>query len=113
MEQPPDVDGQLVRFRTRQQHAVVEGMEESGLANPSLLLDEDAMHDRDLPCRATKAQQRNAYPYPKRFTECDAMARHNGRRCPQKRILSHGACPLGPAFRSMHSGGTHLKDPES
>src|SRR5262245_40248658 len=52
MEKPTDVDGELLSLGTGQQHAVVEGMQKSILANPALLVDEDAMHHRDLPRRA-------------------------------------------------------------
>ena len=62
MHEPADVSGKLLRLGAWQQHAVVQRMEKPLLGNPSLLLDEDTMHDGDLSGRSAKAQERNSYP---------------------------------------------------
>ena len=73
VHQPADVGGELLRLGARQQHAVVERVQEPRLGDPALLLDEDAVHDRDLPRRAAEAQQRDARPRPGRFGKGDAV----------------------------------------
>ena len=60
MHEPANVSGKLLRLGAGQQHAVVQCMEKPLLGNPSLLLDEDAMHDGDLSRRSAKAQERNS-----------------------------------------------------
>jgi hypothetical protein len=50
-------------------------MQESCLAYPPLLLDENAVHDGDLPSRATEAQQRDTHPYADGFAERNAVIR--------------------------------------
>ena len=54
VHQPADVGGELLRLGPRQQHAVVERVQEAALRHPALLLDEDAVHDRDLAGRAAE-----------------------------------------------------------
>ena len=67
MHEPADIGGELLRLGAGQQHAVVQRVQEPVLADPALLLDEDAVHDRDLAGRsaeaessATRSQTRNA-----------------------------------------------------
>ena len=62
MHQPADIDRKLMRLGPRQQHAVVERVQESRLADPALLLDEDAMHHRDLPGGPAEAQRGDSSP---------------------------------------------------
>ena len=62
VQQPADVDGELLRLRARQQHAVVERVKESRLADPALLLDQDAVHHRDLPGGPAEARERRSAP---------------------------------------------------
>jgi hypothetical protein len=62
MHDPADVSGKLLRLGAGQLLAVVQCMEKTMLGNPSLLLDENAMHDGDLTGRSAKAQERNSYP---------------------------------------------------
>src|SRR5262245_56822698 len=62
--QPANVGGELLRFRTGKQHAVIECMQKALLRDPALFFDEDAVHHRDLPGRSTKAQSRNPQPRP-------------------------------------------------
>jgi hypothetical protein len=54
MEQPTDVGGKLLRFRPRQEHAVIEGMQETLFPDPSLLFHQDTMHDGDLTRRSAE-----------------------------------------------------------
>ncbi|MCY1235517.1 hypothetical protein D9M72_481360 [compost metagenome] len=83
VQEPADVDGELLRLGSGQQHAVVQRMQEAMLADPALLIDKDAMHHRDLSGRATEAEGRNACPNPDGFAKRDAVAlplpRHFGR----------------------------------
>ena len=55
VEQPADVDGELLRLGAGQQHAIVERVKEPLLADPSPLLDQHAVHHRDLAGRAAEA----------------------------------------------------------
>ncbi len=59
---PTDKGGKLLRLRTRQKHAEVEGMEEAAVPQPALLPDEGAVHHRDLPGGAAEGEKRNARP---------------------------------------------------
>ena len=54
VHEPADVGGELLRLGARQEHAVVQRVQEAVLADPALLLDEDAVHDRDLAGRAAE-----------------------------------------------------------
>ena len=51
-------------------------MQEALLADPALLLDEDAVHHRDLPGRAAEAVERDARPGPQRLAERHACPGH-------------------------------------
>ena len=73
MGEPADVNGELLRLGAGKQHAVVEGVEEPGFADPALLLDQDAMHHRDLAGGAAEAERSDAYPDPRRFAEGHAV----------------------------------------
>src|SRR5262249_18909870 len=75
VHQPADVSGKLLRLGSREQHAVVERVQESLLRYPALFLDEDAVHDSNLPGRSTKAQRRNPQPRPEGLAQCHAVAR--------------------------------------
>ena len=55
MQQPADVDGELLSLGSRQQHAIVERVKETRFADPALLLDEDAVHHCDLSRRTAEA----------------------------------------------------------
>ena len=66
MHQPADIGCELLCFRPRQKHAVVESVQKTIFRDPLFLLDEDPVHHRDLARGAAEAQQRNAEPDPKR-----------------------------------------------
>ena len=75
VHQPADIDGELLGLGSGQQHAVVQRMQEPALGDPPLLLDDDAVHHRDLPGRAAEAQGGDARP--------DATASRNETPCPE------------------------------
>jgi hypothetical protein len=62
MHQPTDVRRELLRFGTRQQHAIVQRMQKSLFADPAVPLDEFAMHQCDLSGGSAEAQQADASP---------------------------------------------------
>jgi hypothetical protein len=78
VHQPAEVDGELVRLGSRQQHAVVERVQEPRLADPALLLDEDAVHHRDLPGGTAEAERRDLRPDPDGLAEGHAMVVRGG-----------------------------------
>jgi hypothetical protein len=67
MHQPPDVGRQLLRLWPRQQHAEVQCMQKPPITQPALLLNKDAVHDRNLPGWPAETQQRDATPDSRRF----------------------------------------------
>jgi len=71
VEQPSDVGRELLCLGTGQQHAIVEGMEETALAHPPLLLDQDAVHDRDLAGRPSEALEGDQRPDPQSLPHGD------------------------------------------
>ena len=73
VHQPADIGRELLRLGPRQQHAVVERVQEPALRNPALLLDQDAVHDRDLAGRTAEAQARDAQPDPERLAQRHAV----------------------------------------
>ena len=73
VQEPADIDGKLLRLGAGEQHAVVERVQEPVLADPALLLDEDAVHDGDLPGRAAEGERGDARPHPHGVAEGDAV----------------------------------------
>ena len=74
MQQPADIGRELLRLRSRQQHAVVQCVQEPAFGNPVFFLDQDAMHHRDLSGRTAETQDGDPQPDPKGLTEADAVA---------------------------------------
>ena len=74
VEQPAGVDGQLLRFGTGQQHAVVEGVQEPAVPDPAFLIDQGPLHHRDLTGRTAEGLQTDQKPRPHRLTERDDVA---------------------------------------
>ena len=64
VQQPADVGRELLRLGARQQHAVVQRVQEPRLADPALLLDQDPVHQRDLARRPAEAEQPDLEPGP-------------------------------------------------
>ena len=89
MHQPADIDRQLMRFGAGQQHAVAQRMQKPALADPFLLVDDDAVHDRDLSGRAAEAERGDAQPDPERFAERDAVAMLGGPSAGGERGVRH------------------------
>jgi len=90
VHQPADIDGKLLRLGAGQQGAVVERLQEAVLADPPLLLDDDAMHHRDLAGRAAEGERRDTGPHFHGFAEGNAMV---------FRLLAHLAGRLLAKYR--------------
>ena len=75
VQEPADVDGELLRLRAGQQHAVVQRVEEPGVADPPAALDELVVHDRDLPGRPTEVDEAELGPEARGLPERNAVRR--------------------------------------
>lgn len=73
MHQPAHIGRELLRLGPRQQHAIVQRMQETSLGDPVLLLDQDAMHHRDLARGSAEAEAGDAQPDAKGLVEADAV----------------------------------------
>ena len=51
MHQPAEISGKLLRLRPRQQRAEIERVQKAPLAHPFQLVDDDPVHEGDLPSR--------------------------------------------------------------
>jgi hypothetical protein len=69
MHQPADVGRKLLRLGAREEHAIVERVQESFFGNPGFLFHQDAMHHRDLAGRTAEAEQRHAQPDARRLLQ--------------------------------------------
>ena len=67
MQQPAEIDGELLSLRSRQQHAVVQRVQKAWLVDPSLFVDDDPVHQRDLSGGPAKAEHADLQPSPERF----------------------------------------------
>jgi hypothetical protein len=67
MQEPSGIRRELLGLRPRQQHAEVKRMQEALLVDPLLLLDQNAMHQRDLAGRAAETDAAYFEPDAKRF----------------------------------------------
>jgi len=72
VQQPADVDGQLLRLGSGEQHAERERVQEPSLADPSFALDELLVHERDLPAGPAEVDEPQLHPEPEGFAERDA-----------------------------------------
>ena len=75
VQQPAGIGRELHRLRSGQQHAVVQRMQEPRLVEPALLVDEDAVHQRDLAGRPAERQQPDPGKDARRLAERDRRAR--------------------------------------
>ncbi len=75
MQKPAKISRKLLRLGPRQQHAEVQRLQETRLADPALFLDEEAMHDGDLPGRTAEAGEGDLRPCARRLFEADRMWR--------------------------------------
>jgi hypothetical protein len=71
VQQPADVGRELLRLGARQQHAVRRRVPEALLADPTLPLDEHALHHRDLARGPAEALEPDAEPGAERLAEGD------------------------------------------
>src|SRR4051812_4550716 len=78
VKQPPHIGGELLRLRAWQQDAEVERVEEALLVDPFALIDEHAMHDRDLACRSTEADEAELEPEAERLAKGDVFVHCRG-----------------------------------
>ena len=69
VQQPADVGGELLRLRPGQQHAEVERVQVALLLDPLLLVDQDAVHERDLARRPAEAEAADLEPDAERLRE--------------------------------------------
>jgi hypothetical protein len=80
VEQPSDVDGQLLGFGPRQQSAEGQCVEKPPLPDPTFLVNQGVLHHRDLPSRAAEGSARRwrtRYALPNRAAPA---RRHSPRR---------------------------------
>ena len=56
MHQPADIGRKLLRLGAGEQHAEIQRMQKAALRDPFLIVDEHAMHQRDLSGGAAEAQ---------------------------------------------------------
>ena len=84
VHQPADIDRELLRLGAGQQRAVVQRLQEALLADPLLLLDDDAVHHRDLAGRTAEGECGDARPDLHRLAERHAVILHLSLRLPAK-----------------------------
>ena len=73
VQEPPDVDRELLRLGAGQQHAVVQRVQEPAVRDPAAALDDLLVHDRDLPRRAAEVDEAELHPEARRLAERDAV----------------------------------------
>ena len=62
MGQPADIGSKLHGFRPRQQHAEIQRVQKPVIGNPFAVLNDLAMHQRNLASRSAKGQQSDLRP---------------------------------------------------
>ncbi len=62
VQPPADIGGELHGLGPRQQHAEIQRMQEAVLGDPAPLLDEHAVHQRDLAGRSAEGQHADLRP---------------------------------------------------
>ncbi len=70
VEQPADVNRELLRLGPRQEHAKIQRVQKARLANPAAFLDQFGLHDRDLSRRPAEADESELEPKAERLREC-------------------------------------------
>ncbi len=79
VQQPADIGCQLLRLRSRQNHAEIKCVQEALFRYPAPALDQLLMHDRDLTGRPAEADKPHFQPKPKSLAEADrrgGLCRH-------------------------------------
>jgi hypothetical protein len=69
MQLPARVGRKLHRLGSGQQHAEIERMQEGRLVEPFLFVDQNAVHQGDMPCRSAERQQADPAERARRFAE--------------------------------------------
>ena len=69
MQPPADVGGELLRLGAGEEHAEVQGAQELALRDPPLLLDQLAVHYRDLARGTPEVDEPELDPEPQRLPE--------------------------------------------
>ena len=69
VHQPADIGGKLLRLGAGQEHAVVQRMQEPRLVDPAFLLDQHAVHQRDLAGGAAEIDEPDLEPDRQRLAE--------------------------------------------
>ena len=93
VHQPTDIGRELLRLRAWQEHAIVQGVQELVLADPTLLLDQDAVHHGDLSGGPPNESARDPQPGAECLAERDTVRRGG-----------FGTClPGGPAGQARSS----------
>ena len=69
MQNPADVDRQLLRFGAGQQHAEIQGVKKLRFRNPFPALDQFLVHDRDLTGGTAETDEAQLQPEAQRFVE--------------------------------------------
>ena len=64
---PADIGGELHRLGTGKEHAEIQRMQKALLRDPPPLIDEQAMHERDLAGRPAEGQDADPAPEGERF----------------------------------------------
>src|SRR5439155_11483044 len=75
VQEPAHVDRELLGLGSGQQHAVVQGVQEPGVADPAPALHQLLVHDRDLPGGTAEVDEAELDPEHRRLTEGDPVDR--------------------------------------
>src|SRR5882724_9105575 len=57
VQKPADVNGELLCFRTRKQHAKIQRVQKPGIVDPAFFLDQFGVHQGDLTARSAKGNK--------------------------------------------------------
>ena len=106
VQQPADVGGELLRLGPRQQHAEIERVQEASLVDPPLLVDQHAVHQRDLARGSAEADAADLEPHPQRLPEPDSpfIAARAGRCGGRRRAASTFDRDAVEALRAYRGG---------
>ena len=102
VQQPAGIGGELLRLRTRQQHAEIERMQETRLVEPALLLHHDAVHEGDLRRRPAETGESDPRPGRQRLPERNRRVRRRLPAQPSQTCSGSGrprksSSPSGPS----------------
>ena len=104
VHQPADIGGKLLRLGPWQEHAVVQRMEEPLLVDPAFLLDEHAVHQRDLAGGAAEIDEPDLEPDQQRLAEGNVF------REVRRRVGDFGDVPH---VRRRDAGSANYASPRS